>query len=345
MSGDQLLLDLLDRIDPPELLMEQAMVIRRQIETGLLKHDWQLVLEEIAELIEAMRRQAKQEHAGIKDFLSQIGERLQEMDRHLRGSTELHQQSAENRDQLDAAVRREVQGIETSVRDAADIRQLQSAVQSRLESVVDQMSSFRKSEEARNEQSRAHLDSMRERIDALEAETSALREQVDVERLQATTDMLTEIPNRLAYEQHLKEDMARWKRFGTPLVLMVWDVDRFKLVNDNYGHKAGDKVLKKVAQILHGRIRETDFVARYGGEEFVMLMTGTTLQESLAVANELRVAVQETGFHFRSQSVNITLSCGIAELTERDSATQLFERADQALYRAKELGRNRCVAG
>jgi len=345
VSADHLLLDLLDRLEFPDLLKDQAGLIRQQIATGYLNRDWTTVVEEVAELIESMRCLAKQEQAGIEEFLSQVSERLREMDRHLRGSAELQQLGVHNRDDLDDVVRREVQGIETSVRDAIDIGQLKSAVRGHLESVTEQMSRFRASEDIREQETRKHLDRMRERIETLETETGALREQVNIERLQATTDALTGIPNRLAYEQRLKEDMARWKRFGTPLVLLVWDVDRFKSVNDNYGHKAGDKVLKKIAQILHGRLRETDFVARYGGEEFVMLMAGTTLRNGLIVANELRVAVEQTGFHFRDQLVNITVSCGIAESRDGDSANQLFERADKALYSAKEQGRNRCVAG
>lgn len=345
VSADRLLLDLLERIDLPDDLNDQARTIRSQIESGLLNRDWRLILQEIAELIEAMRVHAKQENAGMQEFLTQISERLKEVDHHLRGSVELNNRGADNRRSLDDAVCREVKGIESSVRDAVELSQLKSAVQARLESVGAQMARFRQAEDARDVATRDHLEGMRRRVDDLEVETRQLREQVEMERLQATTDVLTEIPNRLAYEQRLKEDIARRRRFGTSLILMVWDVDRFKSVNDSYGHKAGDKVLKKIAQLLYARARETDFVARYGGEEFVMIMTGTTLEESLAVANELRKLIEKTGFHFRGQAVNITVSCGLSEFMDRDSAADLFERADSALYRAKDGGRNRCVAG
>ena len=140
----------------------------------------------------------------------------------------------------------------------------------------------------------------------------------------------------------LDEEIARHKRFTTPLVLAVWDVDHFKKVNDRFGHRAGDKVLRTIAAALRDGIRETDFLARYGGEEFVLLMTGSALDECLPVAERLRSAVAATGFHFRGQAVTITASCGLAEFDKAETVEQWFERADKALYRAKQSGRNRC---
>ena len=94
--------------------------------------------------------------------------------------------------------------------------------------------------------------------------------------------------------------------------------------------------------VLADHVRETDFVARYGGEEFAMLMTGSPLDACLHVAEKLRGAVAGTGFHFRDEAVTITASCGLAEMRDGDSTEQWFERADRALYRAKQEGRNRC---
>ena len=156
-------------------------------------------------------------------------------------------------------------------------------------------------------------------------------------------DVLTGIPNRLAYEKKVAEEVARWKRFGHPLSVAVWDVDFFKKVNDTFGHKAGDKVLKTIAQLLNERIRETDFLARYGGEEFVMLLPGTKEEETLRLVNDLREKVASCGFHYHGDPVSITVSCGVSCFRENDNLETVFERADQALYRAKRNGRNQCV--
>ena len=155
-------------------------------------------------------------------------------------------------------------------------------------------------------------------------------------------DMLTGIPNRQAYEERIGNEIARCRRYESPLCLVVWDVDKFKAVNDNYGHAAGDKVLKVVAETLDKHIRATDFLARFGGEEFVLLLPEIGLEAAAQVANKLREIIAETPFHFRDSRVAVTISGGVARLKKDEPANDFFERADKALYAAKEKGRN-CV--
>jgi len=183
---------------------------------------------------------------------------------------------------------------------------------------------------------------MNERMKDMESETEVLRLRIDDERSQAKTDALTGIPNRLAWEERLEQEVGYRKRFGTSLVLVVWDVDHFKRVNDQFGHKAGDKVLCTLAHVLADNVRETDFVARYGGEEFVQLITGSSIEDCMPVVEKLRTAIEKTGFHFRDERVKITASCGLSAYRDGDTPDQCFERADKALYRAKDAGRNRC---
>jgi diguanylate cyclase len=339
------LLDLLDHLEVPEILQDRVMVLRERINAGHIADEWGSLLDDLTDLIDALRNQMRDDQEELEEFLSEVSQRLQEMDAHLSGSAESQQQGRESRDTMDAAVRREVEEIGSSVRDAVDLNELKSSVASHLESVLGNMNKFQQSEEARYLENQQAMQAMSEKLKTMEQETETLRDQVVQERNQAMTDVLTGIPNRLAYDQRLQQEVARWKRFATPLVLMVWDVDLFKSVNDTYGHKAGDKVLKKLAMGLKRGIRETDFVARYGGEEFVMLMTGSTVEACLQVADKLRASLGEIGFHFRGKSVVVTASCGLSEYREDDTPEQLFERADKALYEAKEQGRNRCIIG
>jgi diguanylate cyclase len=114
------------------------------------------------------------------------------------------------------------------------------------------------------------------------------------------------------------------------------------MINDTYGHRAGDKVLTVVAEALSKDIRTTDFVARYGGEEFVMLLPGTSLEDAVRLSNKMRESIGQIGFHFRGQPVSVSISCGITTMREGDSGEDAFDRADKALYQAKDEGRN-CV--
>jgi diguanylate cyclase len=184
---------------------------------------------------------------------------------------------------------------------------------------------------------------MRSRIVELEAEAKHLQGQLRDEQRASSIDVLTKIPNRLAYEKRIEEELHRLRRFKQATCLAAWDVDHFKRINDTYGHRAGDRVLAVVAECFAGRVRSTDFIARYGGEEFVMILPGTHLEDAMRFSEQLRVAISEIGFHFRGSPVSITVSGGVTALGPEDSAGTAFDRADKAMYQAKQTGRNRLV--
>jgi diguanylate cyclase len=338
----EILIQLLERLSLPQDLLARVGTIRDQIEKITEGESWDRILEQIADLVQAIRAQTQKEKQGIEDFLKQLTERLQEVDRQLQDSEQYYDDTLEAGQQLDTAVKKEISGIENSVRRATELDQLKQDVQIHIDSLMAHMDKHREVEQRRYDDAKREIVAMNDRLHDMEQESEELRSQVTKEHNQAMTDALTGIPNRLAYEERLQQEVARWKRFGNPLVLVMWDIDHFKNINDSFGHKAGDKVLRTIANVLADKIRETDFVARYGGEEFVMLMTGSSLADSFPVAEKLRTAIESTGFHFRDQAITITASCGLAEFRDGDSTEQCFERADKALYKAKKEGRNRC---
>jgi diguanylate cyclase len=190
---------------------------------------------------------------------------------------------------------------------------------------------------------RDRVQRMRTRIAVLERESRQLHENLREEQRMAMIDALTGIPNRAAYDDRIEEEHKRWKRFARPVSILAWDIDRFKAINDAYGHKAGDKVLRVIGQHLARHVRDTDFVGRYGGEEFVMLLVGTDVNEARVVAEKIRQEISQLGFHFHDHPVAITASCGITAFIGEDTPDVAFDRADKALYRAKESGRNCCI--
>ena len=338
----EVLIRLLECLSLPEELVDRVQDIRTGIQAIREGESWDDILVQIADLIQVIRTRTLQEKQGIEEFLVQLGERFQEVNRQLQGSEKYYDDAHQAGEQLDSDVKAGISGIDTSVRDATDLAQLRSDVQTHVDAVLVHLAKHRDEEKKRYEEAKAQVSSMSGRLQDLENETAELRSRIKQERNQAKVDPLTGIPNRLAYEERLEHEVARWKRFATPLVLVMWDIDLFKKVNDSFGHRAGDKVLRTIARTLESSIRETDFVARYGGEEFVQLMTGSSLEECLQVADKIREAIKKTGFHFRDQAITITASCGLAELRDGDSVEQWFERADKALYKAKQEGRNRC---
>ena len=161
----------------------------------------------------------------------------------------------------------------------------------------------------------------------------------------ATTDKLTGLANRQACELFAEQAVKLARRNQESLSAILIDIDHFKEVNDRYGHLAGDMVIRRLAEIIRGCLRESDFLCRWGGEEYLLLMKGCDLNRAQIIAETLRTTVKETAIDHDDTRIAITISLGVAEYHDPESNTVMFGRADQALYRAKAAGRDRvCTA-
>ncbi len=154
-------------------------------------------------------------------------------------------------------------------------------------------------------------------------------------------DGLTQIHNKRYLMETLEREIPRARRHGRPLSVVMFDIDHFKGINDNYGHLAGDYVLKELATLVKSRLRPDDIVGRYGGEEFCALLPETSLEGAASIAEDLRRRVQERRFVFEGESIPITVSLGCAELAGDQDVLLLMKCADDKLYEAKRSGRNR----
>lgn len=165
--------------------------------------------------------------------------------------------------------------------------------------------------------------------------------------LVAATDHLTGIPNRAHFAERFEAELRKARSYSQPLSIVVFDVDHFKSVNDTHGHHAGDVVLKRIAEMIRSATRGSNLFARYGGEEFVVMMVSADGEQAARNANRIRETVAQTPFHLPGQEepVRVTISGGVASFPgDGDSTSELIRAADQALYAAKEQGRNRIVA-
>lgn len=187
------------------------------------------------------------------------------------------------------------------------------------------------------------------RIKALQSDLAArekdLSELNDKLRQISLTDGLTEIDNRRSLEERLQEMWQHSVRLHEPIALVMCDIDKFKSVNDHYGHQAGDSVLKEFAQLLKAEAREIDRVGRYGGEEFLLILPGTVLDAAVTFAERLREKVAHHTFTYAGGTLCRTMSCGVAASPHPRVKDQeaLLKASDDALYVAKETGRNRVV--
>lgn len=161
----------------------------------------------------------------------------------------------------------------------------------------------------------------------------------------ATTDHLTGLFNRHYFSSEVLKQINVWRRYQRPLSMIIVDIDYFKKVNDEYGHLAGDYALTALANICRSQVRDIDTVARIGGEEFAILLPSTAVNGAMQIAERIRKITQDHIFKYEGATFKFTVSLGVAELTDESwSITEFVKAADEMLYKAKNSGRNRCVA-
>ena len=161
--------------------------------------------------------------------------------------------------------------------------------------------------------------------------------------LMASTDKLTGAANRQAFEENFAKSLANSVIEGSPMSLLLLDIDHFKRVNDYHGHNIGDLVIQTLSNLLKGQLRSDDLLCRWGGEEFLILLPSCSLSQGSEIAEKLRQQVEARLLTINGCEINITISCGVAEYQVSEKAEELINRADIALYQAKEQGRNRVV--
>jgi diguanylate cyclase len=184
-------------------------------------------------------------------------------------------------------------------------------------------------------------DAMREELEESKRTTSKLTHLLDQVESKAMIDPLTQVFNRGTYNMEIAQMIKKFKRYKNPAALIIIDIDHFKIFNDDYGHKAGDAVLKSVALLIKDAVRDTDMVFRYGGEEFVVLLNKLDLKNALTVAEKVRAQIESCPLTNKATVLNVTVSIGLSCFKEGDVESSIFERADKALYRGKQNGRNR----
>ena len=299
----------------------------------------------LADLINEQRLGLQREIDALQAVLRHVTGRLDELSQYM--SRELADQSTgeANGQALDASVAHEMRLLSEAALEYDDVHDLRERVNSCLETIAQCFSEFRDREGARLTAYRDRAEKMRQRIEQLETERNTLQRSLEREHELAQTDTMIGMPNRLAYEKRIEAAFESWQTTTRPLSIAAIDIDHFKSINDTYGHTAGDAVLRIIGQALVKHVRPCDFVARYGGEEFIVLFDGADEVESMQVCERLRGKIQHLAFHASRQPVRVTASIGLAQFQPGDTPQTVFDRADLALYTAKNGGRNRCVVG
>lgn len=332
------LLELLGQLSIPVQQRASARKLIQQIEQGFQWRQLSAVIDDVVALI-LKTLVVRQED--FENYLASLNLQLVDIQGFLIESRDNQKAHLDSSHKLDVVVRNDVSKVEISLTHADNLDQLKATVRLQLAGIVKAMDHYRGEQDVREQQAGARMEQLQKKLETMEEQSGRMQAHLEEQRIRAISDPLTTLPNRAAYNERIVLEIARQRRYRHPLTMVVCDLDHFKRVNDNYGHLAGDKVLRLVARLVSERLRDTDFVARYGGEEFVVLMPETPVDRAREVVDQVRQAVANSPFNFGGQPVQVTMSFGITEVRESDESHAVaFQRADDALYKAKQQGRN-----
>ena len=337
---ESILLNLLSEIQLLDQQEAESQRLRDQVGKGLNWYELTVALEALSALVLNAQQSRQVE---FERYLKQLNQRLSQFQGNLEEAQNSYIDSLEEGRSLEGAIRGEVEVLHEDVREADDLNTLKANVEAKLSALLSKVDQARELRDKRDDQVSDRLKTMVERIQVMEVEAQTFRSHLEEQRQQALIDSLTGLPNRAGLQKRMNEEYERWQRYGGQLLLVVLDVDHFKSINDRFGHLAGDKVLRLISLQVSRRLRKTDYIGRFGGEEFVVLMPGTTLDQGAIALEELRSGIEGSPFHFKNERVPVTISIGYTQFCTGDTLDNVFERADQAMYQAKEQGRNRVV--
>jgi diguanylate cyclase len=330
--------NLLDQLSFPDSANREVDKLRDRIKDELVWYELGPTLDDLASLIISVIGKGQRDYEA---FLMLLDERLVKVQKFLDDSQKSDQKWFEQNVEFDKTMLKQVSVMSQEITDAQDIEDLKKSITGHLDNISTAVDLHSSDGERHEHDKEAEVRALQERIKSMEEETIHIRQRLKEERGKALRDSLTKLPNREAYDERFELELERWRRYKKPATLVVADIDLFKSINDNYGHLSGDKVLQIMAKEIQNRIRKTDFVARYGGEEFVIILPETDLDTATQVIEKTREMIHRLPFHFRDNNIKITMSFGMAAFDNGLDQNTLFERADQALYKAKENGRNR----
>lgn len=338
------LLSLIEKTPFPESMDSELDLLKIELRSSAV-HDAaynERLIEKASSLLTKVRVKSEEEKKDLQVFLQKLTGRLTEIEKGLYGIEDVHQASFKSGRLFDRDIKGGISQIRDTIDAASDMGGLKSDLDTRIAALQTMIESYRDSEEDRALDGTEQLQRLQIKMLRMQEEVKELKQQLHEERMHAMTDTLTGVPNRMAYDKKLNLELSSYEQNGDPFSLLVVDIDKFKSINDTYGHKAGDAILRDFARILFSVVRKSDMVARYGGEEFAVILSGANSDDAARIAEKLRSSVEEYVFSYNGKVIPVTASFGIHEAQKKETAETMFEKADRALYEAKRSGRNRC---
>jgi diguanylate cyclase (GGDEF)-like protein len=332
------------RLNIDKNYLSDLLKIEKRIKSSENIEDYLAVRRDILLLIEEYSAHTVEEREQAATFFKQVSERLLEVESQIVQSLTTVEETHREGRQFDNEFQSQLSAISETANFSKNLNELRDAVLFRLEHIQSAFKKKRTSDVKRMNALKERVGLLKQNFSSLKKEVSSARQRADSLEQELLLDPLTGIYNRRAYDKHIKEELQRYHRYNHEFSMLLFDVDHFKRINDNYGHAIGDRCLKEIINRIRTILRESDFLARVGGEEFLVILPATAAEQAAAVAEKVRKAVEKTEFIHNNEIVPITISIGVTAVQNSDhTPALLFSRADKAMYEAKNSGRNRVV--
>jgi diguanylate cyclase len=339
-SIDEVMTTLLERLAIVQGANGAAQEIQTRMHDGIDEDMWPDTLNDIVNSISDSLKKLDREKRELESFIVNVTEQLGEITNVISEDHMDHQSDHEDTQWLHGFVQDGMSLIQKNFQSANDLQELKSAISKNINTIRGGVDDFVDRINQRHEATEERNQRLTRQLTQMEQETQELQVMLHENRTKLMYDALTGVYSRMAYDERIVQELSRWTRYQTPFSYVILDIDHFKRINDSYGHNAGDKALKIVAQMMQKYVRQSDYVFRIGGEEFVLLLTCTDINGADSLVDKMRKGIADSSFHFKGEPVSLTLSAGITETRDGDSYETIYERADKALYQAKNSGRN-----
>ena len=330
------------RLNLDQTALGELAGIESRLQGVLQLEDFFSIREDVLVLLKSYISRISIERKQAAEFILEIGNRLVEVEHHLLQSLVVAQESRVARTQFTDTIEKEMTVFQEAVDLTRSLEDLKSKVVASISAIKKAIEESRLDDSSRHKQSDRQVAVLKKNLDRLKGEIKSARHRSETLEVELLSDPLTRVFNRRAYDQRIEDELKRHHRYKTVFSMLLLDVDYFKQINDRYGHSVGDLCLKEIINRIKPLLRETDFLARFGGEEFVIILPETGYDGASETAEKIRAHIEKTDFLHKGEHVKVTISLGGTEVHFSDkSGEKIFERADKAMYQAKQSGRNR----
>ena len=299
------------------------------------------IRESVFSLIFVYISDTDQDRVKVNDFVREVVGKILDIESKIAMTYQQTDSMFQSNEKFESVLDLELKALQHSSDVASSLDSLKLQVSERLASIEKSLQKKQAADRAIKEVAEKNRHGFKSGFVKLKQELDQATKYSEQLEKKLNQDQLTGAYNRRAYDKKIEDEMARFLRYGTVFSLLLIDADKFKLINDNYGHAIGDKCLQEIIKRSIPLLRKNDMLARYGGEEFVVIMPETDGNNAKEAAEKIRQTIEKIEFIYKKEKVKITVSIGVSQVKTGDkNHRQIFERADIAVYQAKERGRN-----